>query len=203
MDVALGCFLDEGYERTTIARILERSGVSNGALFHHFPTKEAIADALYVDAIASFQQGLWDLLKRRPRSLRAAVRGALLHQMSWTEQHPDLARLVYARGHLDWDSPAASTVAALNQDLADAFMAWFGPLIASGDVRPRPMLLITAIVSGPAQAIARRWLAGQLDRAPTEFVDELADAAVAGLRGAGGTSSTRRRTITSHEGATP
>lgn len=203
MDVALRCFLDEGYERTTIARILDRSGVSNGALFHHFPTKEAIADALYVGAIASFQQGLWDLLQRRPRSLRAAVRGALLHQMSWTEQHPDLARFVYSRGHLDWDSPAASTVAALNRDLADAFKAWFSPLIASGEVRPRSMLLITAIVSGPAHAIARRWLAGQLDGAPTEFVDDLADAAVAGLRGsgAGGAASARRRHTTSDQGA--
>lgn len=92
---------------------------------------------------------------------------------------------MYSRGHLDWDSPAASTVAALNRDLADAFKAWFSPLIASGDVRPRSMLLTTAIVSGPAHAIARRWLAGQLDRAPTEFVDDLADAAVAGLRGPG------------------
>ena len=182
LDVALVCFVDEGYERTTIARILERSGVSNGALFHHFPSKEAIADALYVDAIESFQRGLWDLLKRRPRSLRAAVRGAISHQLGWTEQHPDLARFVYARGHLEWDSPAGSTVAALNRDLAEAFKAWISPLVESGDVRPRSMLLITAIVSGPAHAIARRWLAGQLERRPTEFVDELTDAAVAGLQ---------------------
>ncbi len=32
-------------------------------------------------------------------------------------------------------------------------------------------------------AIARRWLAGQLDGPLTSFVDELADAALAGLRG--------------------
>jgi AcrR family transcriptional regulator len=183
MDMALACFLEEGYERTTIATILERSGVSNGALFHHFRSKEAIADALYVDAIASFQEGLWELLERRPRSLRAAVRGALSHQMSWTEQHPDLARFVYTRGHLDWESPGGSTIAALNRDLGRAFQDWISPLIRSGEVRPRSMVLITAIVSGPAHAIARRWLAEQLEQAPSEFVDELADAAVAGLQG--------------------
>ena len=54
LDAALRCFLEEGYERTTIARILERSDVSNGSLFHHFATKEAIADALYLEAIASY-----------------------------------------------------------------------------------------------------------------------------------------------------
>src|SRR5271167_1406596 len=83
LDTALACFLGAGYEQTTVAVIRERSGVSNGALFHHFPTKEAIADALYVDAIASFQEGLWELVRRRPRSLRAAVRGVVSHQLDW------------------------------------------------------------------------------------------------------------------------
>ncbi len=183
MDVALACFLADGYEQTTIAQIRRRSGTSNGALFHHFPTKEAIADALYVDAIASFQEGLWDLVSRKPRSLRAAVHGAIDHQLSWTEQNADLARFVYARGHLDWSSPAGAELAALNRDLAAAFREWLAPFVASGEVRTAPMLLITAVVSGPAHAIAQRWLAGQVNRPLTSFVAALTDAAWAGLRG--------------------
>jgi AcrR family transcriptional regulator len=183
LDVALACFLDDGYEQTTIARIRQRSGTSNGALFHHFPSKEAIADALYVQAIASFQAGLWDLLRRKPRSLRAAVRGAIAYQLTWTEQHPDLARFIYARGHLNWDTPAGAQLAALNKDLAGAFRAWMAPLAASDEFRRGPMLLISAVVSGPAHAIAQRWLAGHVDRPLTSFVDDLADAACAGLAG--------------------
>ena len=183
LDAALACFLEDGYEQATTARIRERSGVSNGALFHHFRSKEAIADALYLEAISSFQEGLWKLLRARPRSLRAAIRGTLGHQLQWTEQHADLARFVYSRGHLEWDSPAASDVAALNRSLAAAFSDWLAPLIRSGQVRPLSMLLVTAIVSGPAHAIARRWLAGQLDRPPSAFLEELSDAAWAALRG--------------------
>jgi AcrR family transcriptional regulator len=183
LDAALQCFLEEGYERTTIARILERSDVSNGSLFHHFSSKEAIADALYLEAISSFQEGLWRLVHSRPRSLRAAVRAAIAHQLSWTEQHADAARFVYSRGHLDWESPGGEQVAALNRELADAFKQWLTPLMRAGEVRELRMLLVTAIVSGPAHVIARRWLAGQLDRPPTTFVDQLADAATAGLRG--------------------
>ena len=41
----------------TVARIREHSQVSNGALFHHFRSKEAIADSLYVEAMASNQVG--------------------------------------------------------------------------------------------------------------------------------------------------
>jgi len=182
MDVALVCFLADGYEQTTIAEIRRRSGVSNGALFHHFPAKEAIAGALYVDAIASFQAGLWELVSHRPGSLRDAVRGAIAHQLTWTEQNPDLARFVYARGHLDWNTSAGAELAALNRDLAAAFREWMAPLVRSGEVRRGPMLLISAVVSGPAHAIAQRWLAGQLDRPLTDFVDDLTDAACAGLR---------------------
>ncbi len=183
LDVALACFLADGYEQTTIAQIRKRSGTSNGALFHHFPSKEAIAGALHVAAIASFQEGLWELVSRKPRSLPAAVRAVLEHQLTWTERNADLARFIYARGHLDWDTAAGAELAARNRDLAAAFRQWMTPLVVSGEIRPRPMLLTTAIVSGPAHAIAQRWLAGHLDRPLTSFLDELTIAACAGLSG--------------------
>jgi AcrR family transcriptional regulator len=193
MDVALACFLADGYEQTTIATIRKRSGTSNGALFHHFPSKEAIAGALHVEALASFQQGLWDLVSREPESLRAAVRAVLEHQLTWTERNADLARFIYARGHLDWDTTAGAELAARNRDLASAFRQWVAPLVASGEIRPRPMLLTTAIVSGPAHSIAQRWLAGHLDRPLISFVDDLTDAACAGLGGTAARGTGRER----------
>jgi AcrR family transcriptional regulator len=183
LDAALACFLEEGYEQATIARIRERSGVSNGALFHHFASKEAVSDALYVQAIESFQSGLWAMLRRRPRSLGVAVRGTIAHQLSWVELNRDLARFVYARGHLDWESEGAAAVSALNAELSTAFRSWMAPLIDRGEIRVSSMLLISAIVNGPAHAIARRWLAGQLDSRPSTYVEALADAAEAALRG--------------------
>src|SRR5260370_8372300 len=95
LDAAISCFLEEGYEQTTVARIRERSGVSNGTLFHRFPTKEAIADALYLESIASFQEGLWRLLAKRPRSLRAAVRGTIAHQIACIQANVHRAPFAY------------------------------------------------------------------------------------------------------------
>jgi AcrR family transcriptional regulator len=181
LDAALASFTESGYEQTTITAIRERSGVSNGALFHHFASKDAIAGALYVDAIASFQEGLWELLRRRPRSLRAAVRGSIAHQLQWIEQHQDSARFLYMRGHLDWDSPAGEQLQRLNRDLAQAYREWMAPLVERGRVRPMSMVMLNAIVSGPVHAIARRWLAGQLRSPLSAYLDELADAATAAL----------------------
>src|SRR5260370_38722019 len=96
LDAALACFVETGYAHTTIARIRERSGVSNGALFHQFATKEAIPDALYVDAIAAFQQGVWELLERRPTSLHEAVRGGVGPQIGGIGPNIEGARLGHA-----------------------------------------------------------------------------------------------------------
>jgi AcrR family transcriptional regulator len=183
LEAALRSFLAEGYEQTTVARIRAGSGVSNGALFHHFASKEAVAEALFVKAIESFQRGLWELLAQRPRTLRAAVRGTIEHQLSWVEANTDLARFVYARGHLDWSSPGAAEVAELNEAIGAAFSEWLAPLRERGEIRVGSMLMISAIVNGPAHAIARRWLAGHLDVRPIDYARELADAAWAGLSG--------------------
>jgi AcrR family transcriptional regulator len=183
LDAALACFIDSGYEQTTIALIRERSGVSNGALFHHFASKEAIADALYVQAMASFQEGLWKLLQRPPRSLRAAVRGTISHQLQWIDANQDRARFLYMRGHLDWDSPAGAQLHELNRNLAAAYRDWMAPLVERGQIRPMSMLMLTAVVTGPVHAIARRWLAGQLGSPLHVYLDELTDAACAALSG--------------------
>jgi AcrR family transcriptional regulator len=198
LDAALACFIELGYEQTTIARIRERSGGSNGALFHYFASKEAIAGALHVDAIVSFQQGLWELLRRKPRSLRAAVRGSISHQLRWIEENEDRARFLYMRGHLDWDSPAGAQLVELNLNLAQAYRDWMAPLLESGEVRPMSMLMITAIVTGPVHAIARRWLAGHLGSPLDAYLDELADAACAALTGTPASSHSRPRSLARH-----
>jgi hypothetical protein len=51
------------------------------------------------------------------------------------------------------------------------------------------MLILTAIVTGPVHAVARRWLAGQLNSPLHGYRDELADAAGAALTGTPARSS--------------
>ena len=117
-------------------------------------------------------------------SLRAAVRGTISHQLRWIERHQDRARFLYTRGHLDWDSPAGAELVELNRSLASAYRDWMAPLVDSGEIRQMSMLMLTAIVNGPAHAIARRWLAGHVSSPLQAHLEELADAATAALSGA-------------------
>ena len=46
-------FLELGYDRTSLARIAERSGVSRATLFKQFPTKAALFDAMVTESWAT------------------------------------------------------------------------------------------------------------------------------------------------------
>src|SRR5260221_12948475 len=43
---ATGLFAVQGYEATSIDNVLDAAGVSRGALYHHFPGKEALFEAV-------------------------------------------------------------------------------------------------------------------------------------------------------------
>jgi AcrR family transcriptional regulator len=193
LQAALDCYTELGYDRTTVSLIRKRSGVSNGALFHHFPNKEAIAAALYLDAMRSVQEGYWALLKERPASLRDAVAGIIGKLLSWIESNERWARFLYAQGHIDWSTDAAGELRSLNRDLARAYRQWLGPFIADGQVRDLPMVVMVAVVTGPAHAIAQRWLAGQIGGSLVDYADDLIDAAVAGLSECPTPRRTRKR----------
>lgn len=45
---ARGLFAERGFDDTTTEAILERSGVSKGAMYHHFPGKLELFEAVYV-----------------------------------------------------------------------------------------------------------------------------------------------------------
>jgi AcrR family transcriptional regulator len=190
---ALECYTELGYDRTTVALIRERSGVSNGALFHHFPNKEAIASALYLAAMRSVQEGYWATLNERPATLRDAVGGIVGKMLAWIESNQQWARFLYARGQLDWSTDAAGELRTINRDLVLAYRDWLDPFITTGQVRDLPMVVMVAVVTGPSHAIAQRWLAGQIDGSLVSYADDLIDAAVAGLSGSPTSRRQRKR----------
>jgi AcrR family transcriptional regulator len=47
VDVARQLFTERGYAGTSVEDIIERAGVARGALYHHFPGKDALFAAVY------------------------------------------------------------------------------------------------------------------------------------------------------------
>jgi AcrR family transcriptional regulator len=67
-------FGERGYEGTSIEAILESAGVARGALYHHFPTKEALFDAVLDRLVADIAHTVAGAARRETdpvESLRA------------------------------------------------------------------------------------------------------------------------------------
>jgi len=66
LDAGARLFADKGYDATTMTEIAQRAGASIGSLYQFFPSKEALAEALfsrYVERVTSMME---DLGKRAP-----------------------------------------------------------------------------------------------------------------------------------------
>lgn len=60
LDAAIACFADRGYYETSIDNIAARTGLSKGAIYHHFQSKRdiflALIDAWSADLLARWQR---------------------------------------------------------------------------------------------------------------------------------------------------
>lgn len=84
LDVSFRLFLEKGYDNTTIQDIIDHlGGLSKGAIYHHFKSKEEILDAV-TDRISEESHRLLKEICRRPglcgkEKLRAIFREAFFH----------------------------------------------------------------------------------------------------------------------------
>ncbi|WP_259651195.1 MULTISPECIES: TetR/AcrR family transcriptional regulator [Shewanella] len=58
LDAALILFVEQGFHGTSTASIARKSGVATGTLFHHFPTKEALLNHLFVAVKQEFADSI-------------------------------------------------------------------------------------------------------------------------------------------------
>jgi len=62
LEAALLLFTKEGFHGTSTAKIAKEANVSNGTLFHHFKTKEALINTLYLTEKAAYKAYIFSAL---------------------------------------------------------------------------------------------------------------------------------------------
>ena len=98
LDAARRLFLTKGYEATTIGDVLTAVGIAEGTLYHHFPGKEAILDAIVlrtVDATVQRAQAAADGPQPATTRFLAVVGAARAPQ-----EDIELAQQIRATGNL-------------------------------------------------------------------------------------------------------
>jgi AcrR family transcriptional regulator len=178
---ARSAFLEFGFEAATMQGIRARADISNGSLFHFFPTKEDAAAIVFAEAIHSYQAGFLTIFGNLEPAAEKAVRAAVRWHLSWVAENRDLARFLFEYGRPGWAPAFSPEIRDANAHLQSATRAWLTHQIERGRLKPTSAEVLMALIIGPAQVLCRAWLAGRSETAPTDYESALADAAWSAL----------------------
>lgn len=150
--------------------IRREADVSVGALYHHFPNKHALIDALYLELLRGVQEDFLSELRTR-QSAEDGVKGVVRWYMRWVSEHRGAAGVLL--GH----RPDREELHEMNRRFFEEVRTWWRTHVHYGALRELPFDLIHALWIGPAQEYACHWLSGHVKRVPRTVADELANAA--------------------------
>ncbi|NVI87586.1 TetR/AcrR family transcriptional regulator [Actinomadura sp. BRA 177] len=177
---ALELFGRDGVAGTTLSALRTASGVSVGSFYHHFAGKEQVAEALFVECIALYQDAFLAELKAY-ESARGAVSGVVAFHVRWCKEHPDRARFMFT------ERPAASeALAERNKAFYREVRSWWRVQVRHGALIGVDGVTAFVLWLGPAQELCRMWLNGQSPEPDGRQVELLSEAAWRSVGGAHG-----------------
>lgn len=87
VETALGLFATNGYSHTSLQSIADALGVTKAAVYHHFPSKQLLAGAVFGPFVNDMDNLMLDLDRRRPSQrelLRLWVEVQTPHRLAFT-----------------------------------------------------------------------------------------------------------------------
>lgn len=183
LEAALECFTRSGIDATTIGDIQKAARCSVGSLYHHFGSKEGIAEELFIEGISRFNNGMLRRLKRCG-SAEESVKAVVRFYCDWSTRNRALASYLHSRD-IDFSQEARARLKAIYHRYIAEVFAWFAPFVASGEMRALPADAYVPLISGPIQEYVRRWLSGHYERPPGVMKELFAQAAWNAVRAEG------------------
>lgn len=88
VDAARTCVADQGFHKTTMADVIRESGLSAGAVYGYFKSKDEIVSAIADEALTTVDQLFQGILATdKPLTPAAAMQAALEHVVEIAERH--------------------------------------------------------------------------------------------------------------------
>lgn len=100
LEVSLGLFVQHGIDGTTTKAIAMAAGVSEGALYRHFPSKEALAQHLFESVLETLTREMQQVVTNAPRgNMKDKLKAVIGHTYSHYEREPQLLQYLLAMEH--------------------------------------------------------------------------------------------------------
>jgi AcrR family transcriptional regulator len=125
LEAARSLFAERGYAATTTAQLAREAGVAEGTVFHHFPSKRALLEAV----AGEYGRGL---AERMFAGVDATASGPAAEPMlrrafAYVREQGALSRLLaLAPDPMEWNAARAASRREIVSALAAAFSAWRG-----------------------------------------------------------------------------
>jgi AcrR family transcriptional regulator len=155
LEAAALVFTRHGFAAASMDMVRQEAGVSNGSLYHHYPTKSLLADALYASTLRNFHAVLLGAVSGRA-SAQSGVKGLVRAYLQWVADHPELARLLHELRQSSGLGEGRETAAA-NAAGFGALAAWVKTKADAAEMRRMPFTLWMALVFSPAMALTPHW----------------------------------------------
>jgi AcrR family transcriptional regulator len=163
---ALRMFMVDGYVGLSMQEVRLRAGVSNGSLYHYFPSKVDLVAHLRVDGMRQCQDVVLGAVGRV--DAEEGVRAVVAVYLRWVEANPEMASLLFA------DLPdgvllaADTTLAEPNRAYVRVIRKWLEAHMRAGLLVERPFEIAHALWLGPTQEFCRHWLRGRTRLRPSK-----------------------------------
>lgn len=163
LKTALHLFSTHGYFNTSVHDIRREAGVSIGAIYHYFPSKEAIAESLYAELLEWLEGEMRSILDRYD-SAHDRCLAAVAHLFSMTEAQPEAMAFALGARHREFlpDQPpiCSSRPFEMMKEMVITGMD-------RGEIRPMDAALAAAILfGGPLRLVQLRLDGVLLDPLP-------------------------------------
>jgi TetR/AcrR family transcriptional repressor of uid operon len=134
LDAAKACFVRYGFQGASMQQICTEAGMSPGALYRYFPSKEAIVEAI-CEADRREDAELFASVLREPDVVEGMVFGAMAHIR---HMHANDAAVLFAEISAEaMRNPAVETTCMKNmQEVQGKFREYIGGAWARGEIDP-------------------------------------------------------------------
>lgn len=156
LDAALDVFARKGYHRATVDDIVRASGTSKGAVYHHFPNKEAVFLALGDTFTGRLSRAVAEAIASRHGAL-GKVEGALTAVLATFRENERLARLVLLEA-VSLGATWAAKRAEVHERFAALIQGYLDEAVAEGSIAPLDTRVATLAWLGAVNEIVIQWL---------------------------------------------
>jgi AcrR family transcriptional regulator len=161
LDAALEVFAGKGYHRAIVDDIVRASGTSKGAVYHHFPNKEAVFLALVDDFAERLALAVATAVGERHGAL-AKVEGALTAALATFAENERLARLILLEA-VSLGATYQAKRAEVTGRFAALIQGYLDEAAREGAIPPLDTRVATLAWLGAVNEVVIQWLHGGVD----------------------------------------